>query len=91
MANNVLQSISMGQATLENGEETVTGLYITAGSKVFPIRRDTNGSSLLGELVVTTITPGVGDGSFVLQSRKTATPADVETGDDSIFDYVVVG
>ncbi|MFP3859215.1 MAG: beta strand repeat-containing protein [Bacteroidales bacterium] len=76
----------IGQATLVNGQVTVSNTNISADDRIFLTRSDINSSSALGHLV-TTINAGT---SFTIESKEAASPGDDETGDQSIIDYVII-
>lgn len=88
---NTVQSVTMGQAVLAGGTATVSNQLISANSRIFLTRRGVNLSTALGELAVTTLTPGAGTGSFVIGARQPGTPGSLEANDLSTVDYLIVG
>lgn len=76
----------IGQATLALGTATVLNTNIAAGDRVFLTRSSLNGSTGLGELVVT-ITPAT---SFVITSVDVSDGSTTIVADTSIVDYFIV-
>lgn len=76
----------IGTATLVAGTVTVANTNITANDRIMITRRSINGSTALGSLTYS-ITPAT---SFTITSVDPATPANTQTNDVSIIDYVIV-
>jgi len=76
----------IGQATLTNGQVTVSNTNIAATDRIFLTRSAINASTALG-MPLTTISAGA---SFTIEAKDLSTPANDETGDQSTFDYFIV-
>jgi hypothetical protein len=76
----------IGQATLVNGEITVSNTNIATTDRIFVGRSAINASTALG-MPLTTI---VNSTSFKIEAKSLVTPANDETGDQSTFDYVII-
>jgi hypothetical protein len=76
----------IGQATLTAGTVTVANTNIAATDKIYFVRSSINGSTALGALTYS-ITPAT---SFTITSVDPAVPANTETNDVSIVEYLIV-
>jgi hypothetical protein len=81
--------LSSGSGTLVNGVSVAIAANITASSKVVVTRNSFAASTAIGELVVGSRVNG-SPGHFVLTSEKTDMSG-VEVGDQSTFDWFVIG
>jgi hypothetical protein len=85
-AESALQS---GTGTLVNGVSAVIAATITAGSRIVVTRNGFAASTALGELMAGTRVVGA-PGSFRVTSEKDDMSG-VQTGDQSTFDWIVLG
>lgn len=76
----------IGQATLTNGQVTVSNTNIASTDRIFLTRSAINASSALGHFL-TTISAAT---SFTIEAKQAGTPGADETGDQSTIDYVIV-
>lgn len=77
----------IGIATLTNGNVGISNTNIAATDRVFMQRINVNGSTALGSLAISIVTPGV---SFIVNARQFSSPLGPEAGDQSTFVYWIV-
>jgi hypothetical protein len=82
-------ALSSGSGTLVNGVSVAIGANITPSSKVVVTRNGLAASTAIGELIVGSRANGT-PGHFVVTSEKDDTSG-VQTGDQSTFDWFVIG
>jgi len=74
------------QNNLTNGQTTIVNPAITDADLVFVSRVSNGDSTALGELEASPL-----NGSIVFNSRQAGDPVNTEAGDQSIFNYFVIG
>jgi hypothetical protein len=79
-----------GSSTLVAGVSPAIPANITAQTKIVVSRTAANASTALGELAVTTKTPGA-PGSFVVKADTQGTPGTPLAADVSSFDWIALG
>lgn len=80
-------NIKSGSVTLSSGSATVACASIAYSDTVILNRHSIGDSTALG-LTTFVITPGTG---FAVNSVEVATPGTTQTGDNSTFDFIVMG
>lgn len=82
--------IQSGTGVLVNGVSAAIAATITANSRIVVTRKDANGSAAIGILGAATADRVVGaPGSFIVRSLSAAAAA--VAGDESSFDYHIIG
>lgn len=83
------EGVQAGTNTLVAGTKTITGVALTANSRIFAFRKTHGGTLGTGGLEAPSASRDTGASTFVVNAVDTA--GATSTGDSSTFDWLVIG